>query len=309
MAKKRILFAGRIFVYLFFFSCLDPMPPCFGQDAPAAKQIKIARYLFSIDAAASGYPISGVRALFIDTVHEELYVLDDSNQRVVITTLNGTFLYQFKYSDAGVLSMPAGIAAAEDGLLYIAEERRVVITTYRGEYKKVVDLSSIPDRDSMIIQSIAMEGDALYLGDGVNGRIIVMDRKKETFVRQFREGLGHNIFMALDNEGIYVKDSPMFSVIHLDKNGNALGRWGAMSSLAGGFSMLADITVDRKNGRVIVLDINRLEVIFFDRNGNFTFEFGGPNTFHSPSSVAVDNKDRVYIFDSRKIRVFQMMTD
>ena len=96
----------------------------------------------------------------------------------------------------------------------------------------------------------------------------------------------------------------------LDENGKLLGRFGSVSSLAGGFSMLADVTVDRKNGRVIVLDINRLQAIFFDREGNFLFEFGGPDVFLAPRAITTDDKGRVYIYDaSKKIRVFQIIEE
>lgn len=303
MAKKWIS------IVLLFLASYVFAPACFSQESQPAKTTTI-RYLFSIDAVASGFPLVGVRTLFVDNAHEELYILDDSNKRVVITDSNGIFLYQFKYTDAGVKSMPVGIAAAEDGLLYIAEEKRIVITSYRGIYKKDMDFSTVPNADKMVIQSIAVEGDKLYLGDGVNGRILVMDRKKEAFVAEFKEGIAHNSYLSLDNDGIYIMDPPMFSIIHLDKNGKLLGRWGMASSLPGGFSMTVSMAVDRKNGRVTVLDLNRYQVIFFDRQGKFLFEFGGSDIFKTPSAVAVDDKERVYVFDaSGKIRVFQLMEE
>src|SRR3990170_6812596 len=280
---------------------------CFSQEVRPNFTIK---YLFGIDAQVSGAPLGGVSKLFIDNKNNELYALDDANQRVVITDLNGTFLYHFTYTDAGVKSMPVGIAATDDGLLYIAEQKRIVITTYRGIYKKDMGLSSIPDADTMSIQSMAMEGDKIYLGDSANGRVILMDRTKEAFVAQFKEGIGHNAYIALDDEGMYIRDTAAFSIIHLDGNGKLLGRFGSVSSLAGGFSMLADVTVDRKNGRVIVLDINRLQAIFFDREGKFLFEFGGPDVFLAPRAVATDDQGRIYIFDgSKKIRVFQIIEE
>jgi outer membrane protein OmpA-like peptidoglycan-associated protein len=280
---------------------------CFSQEV---KQNFTIKYLFSIDAIVSGTPLDRVSDIFIDNKHNELYAMDDANKRVVITDLSGTFLYQFTYTDAGVKSMTVGIAATEDGLLYIAEQKRIVITTYRGIYKKDMDLSSIPDADTMTILSIAIEGDMIYIGDSGNGRIVIMDRKKEAFTTQFKEGMGRNIHIGMDDTGIYIRDPAVFSVFRLDKSGKPLGRFGTVSSLAGGFSMTTDMVVDRKNGRVIVLDINRLAAIFFDREGNFLFEFGGPDVFLSPRTIAVDDKGRVYIYDaSKKIRVFQIVAE
>ena len=264
------------------------------------------KYLFTITAVTSGTHLNGIRSLFVDNKHKELYILDNENKRVVITDLNGVFLYQFKYVEIRAGS-PIGIAGTEDGLIYIAEEKRVVVASYRGVYQKDLDLSTVPDKDKMAIQSFAVEGDMIYLGDSGNGRIVVMDRKKEAFITQFKEGMGANIFIGMDDTGIYIRDPAIFSVFRLDKSGKPLGRFGVVSSLPGGFSMTVDMTVDRKNGRVIVVETNRAAVIFFDREGKFIFEFGGPEIFKWPRAVAVDDKNRVYVSDSSQtVRVFEV---
>lgn len=293
------------FFILFILSFI--YPGC--RSAQGAETTPTIRYLFSIDAKLSGLPLNGVQSLFIDNKHKELYALDDSNHRVVITDLEGTFLYQFDYADAGVKSAPVGFAVAEDGLLYFAEEKRIIITTYRGIYKRDISLFSIPNLDTMSIQSIAIDEDKIYIGDSGNNRVIVMDRKNEVFLTQFiAQELGKNIYIAADYDGIYIRNPSLFSVLHLDKNGKVLNNFGKVSSLPGGFSMTADITIDRKNGWVIVVDINRLMVIFFDRQGKFLFEFGGPMLFKLPRAAAVDDKNRVYVFDATKrIRVFQVI--
>ncbi|MDP2681421.1 MAG: OmpA family protein [Deltaproteobacteria bacterium] len=277
----------------------------FSQETAGGRGFSI-KYLFTITAVTSGTHLNGIRSLFVDNKHKELYILDNENKRVVITDLNGIFLYQFKYIEIRS-SSPIGIAVTEDGLIYIAEEKRVAIVSYRGVYQKDLDLSTVPDKDKMIIQSFAVEGDMIYLGDSGNGRIVVMDRKKETFITEFKEGMGKNILIGMDDTGIYIRDPAIFSVFRLDKSGKPLGRFGVVSSLPGGFSMTVDMTVDRKNGRVIVVETNRAAVIFFDREGKFIFEFGGPEIFKWPRAVAVDDKNRVYVSDSSQtVRVFEV---
>lgn len=268
------------------------------------------RYAFSIDGVASGQHFEGISDLFMDNKSDELYVLDQGNKRVVITNTDGVPLYQFNYTDAGVHALPVNIAVADDGKIYIAEEKRVVVTDYRGMYDHDMALSTIPDADKIDIQSIDIEGDTVYLGESRIGRVIVMDRKKEVFVTQFKEGVGKNFHIAINDNGIYIRDSAAFSIFHLDRNGKPLGRFGMISGLAGGFSMIVDMDVHKKNGRVVVVDTNRVAVIFFDRDGKFLFELGGPEIFRWPRAVAVDNKDRVYISDAtNKIRVFQIIED
>lgn len=267
----------------------------------------IIKYLYTIKATASGEHIGNIDSLFVNNKHEELYILDSGNKRALITDLKGAFLYQFKYDGAGT---PIGIVATEDGLIYIADEKRVAVFNYRGVHQKDLDISTVPDKDKMVIQSFAVDGDMIYIGDNANSRIVVMDRKQETFITQFKEGLGKNIFLGMDDTGIYIRDPATFSVYRLDKSGKPLGSFGRVSSLPGGFSMTVDMTVDRKNGRVIVVETNRAAIIFFDREGTYLFEFGGPEVLKWPRTVAVDDKNRVYVSDSTQtVRVFEIIEE
>src|SRR3989338_4154118 len=266
------------------------------------------QYLFSIDVMASGQPFVGVSALLIDNKNSELYALDDGNRRLVIMNLEGVFLYQFTYTDAGIKNMPIGIAVADDGKIYIAEGKRVVVVDYRGMYDHDMSLSTIPDANEINIQSVAIDGNTVYLG--TVGRVVMMDKKEEKFIAEFKEGLGQNNYIAMDYNGMYIRDPGALIIFHLAKDGKVLGHFGKISGLAGGFSMTVDIAVERKKGWVIVLDINRAATIFFDREGNFLFEFGGPELFKWPRAVAADDEGRIYVTDGTgKIRVFQIIED
>lgn len=294
----------------------DEQPSASAEGAPPLNLNFKTRYLFSISAVASDYAFSEIKDLLIDGRHEELFVLDNGNKRVVITGLNGIFLYQFKYVDAGVKNRPVSIAAADDGLLYIAEEKRVVVTSYRGVFKRIMNVSTVPDAAQMAIQSIAVEGDKLYIGDIGDKRVIVLDRKKEEFIAQFKDlqfkdkrskktRILKNFYIAVADDALYVNDPANFSIFILDKkDGKPLGAFGMVSSLAGGFSMPIDMTVDRKTGRVLVADWNRLTVIIFDKDGEFLFEIGGSNLFQGPNAVAAYD-DRIYVSDGGVIRAFQ----
>src|SRR3990172_9082648 len=89
----------------------------FSQETAGGRGFSI-KYLFTITAVTSGTHLNGISSLFVDNKHKELYILDNENKRVVITDLNGIFLYQFKYIEIRSRS-PIGIAVTEDGLIYI----------------------------------------------------------------------------------------------------------------------------------------------------------------------------------------------
>lgn len=301
-------------------SAADEKEPASKESAPPLNINFKTRYLFSINAVASDYPFSDIKDIFVDGKHEELYILDNGNKRCVITDLNGTFLYQFKYADAGVKGLPVGIAAAEDGLLYVAEGKRVVVASYRGAFKREMNISAMPDADKISIQSIAVEGDTVYLGDVGNKRIVAMNRKKDELIAEFKDLQFQdkkynrlrqlkNFYIASSADGLYANDPANFSVFIIDrKDGKPLGAFGEVSSLPGGFSMPVGMNVDRKTGRIFVVDFNRLALIIFSKEGEFLFEIGGESLFGGPNAVAAYN-DRVYVSDSGRIRAFQIIEE
>ncbi len=236
MKTKKIL--TIFFSAVFSLSCLIPSSG-FGQEPDDL--IPSIRYLFSIDGTTSGRPFVDVQDLYVDDKNEEIYVMDNGSRRVVISDFNGTFLYQFSYVDAGVRAAPREISISDNGMIYIAESFRVAVLNYRGIYHHDLDLSTVPDADKMTIQSIAIEDDFIYIGDAGLDRVIVMDLDKEVFINQFSDGVGKNFFLELDDDTIYLMDPAAFSVYRIDKEGTALGRFGKVSGLPGGFSQIVDL--------------------------------------------------------------------
>jgi DNA-binding beta-propeller fold protein YncE len=303
----RLLFVITV-LSLWYLTAFLYLSTSFGQEPPRIRHS--IKYLFSIDAAVSGSSFRSIDDIFIDSKNREIYVIDSGNRRVVITDIDGGFLYQFPYIYADIKGYVKGISVVEDGTIYVAEERRVLILQYNGKYKRDMDLSSIPGHDTMIIQSMAIDEDTVYIGDGANDRVVTVDRKEEVFLTELKEDMGTNIKLYLDNGGFYIMDPSTATVSRFTREGKLLNRFGKLSGLTGGFSMIADIAVDRKKGRLVVVDFNRLAALFFDRSGEFLFEFGGAQTFRGPRSAAVDEMGRIYIGDGvRKIRVFEVLEE
>lgn len=262
------------------------------------------KYIRSINVDISGDKFGKISDIFVDNENSEIFFLDYTRRRVVITSTEGTFLYEFRYKDAGLASPPQAIVVADDGNIYLAEEQRLVVARYNGKFLKEFDLSSIPGEFSL--RSMVLEGDMLYLGDIVGHRVIVLDRKKEKFVKEYSKGFGQNVYIVLSEDMIYALDPATFGVYMVDrKTGKSRGRFGKVSSLIGGFSMPIDIAIDKKNKRIIVTDLNRVAVILFDYEGTILGEFGGDTMFLSLTAVAVGDDGRIYLSDgSLSVRVF-----
>lgn len=292
---------------LFILSLIEPASG-FSQEQPI-------RYIFSIDGKASGKPFYAPMGMYLDQKAQEIYILDLGNRRIAVTDTKGVFLYEFSYADAGISEIVKDLAVDKDGYIYIPQVNKINMLSYRGIYRGDVDMSAVPNKDNITIQSLAFDGAGrLYIGDGTGHRVAVLDRDKK-FLFEFGKKDNVNTFMnagkiGIGNDDVYVLDAPAFSIFRFDKQGGFISRLGIVSSLPGGFAMPIDIAVEAGSGRVVVLDMVRLMVIVFSREGGFLFEFGGPQTFKQPKAVGVDGKGRIYVLDMNdKIRVFQVIEE
>lgn len=277
-------------------------------DTAGEVPIKV-RYLYSIDAKASGTALNGASSISVDNLNSELFILDRASRRVVITDLEGTFLYQYSFASAH-LDLPLDMAVGKNGKVYFADTNHITIVDYDGKFIKKLDVSNVPSNKKIVFQSVGVSDKYIYVGDIDSQRILVFDLETTEYITEFKEGLGNNIYLAIDADRIFSLDSTGFSVYYHDLDGNPKGRFGKISGLPGGFSMPTSIAVDSTNGRVAVVDLNRVAVIFFDREGNFLYEFGGSKLFSWPKSIALDSRGRVYIGDgSGTVRVFAIVED
>jgi len=279
-------------IILFFTLSLVLLPGLSFSNNPIP--IKI-RFLHAIDAKASGYPVASATAIAIDSDNGELFMLDSVNKRVVITDLEGIFNYEFSFTKAGLVD-PKNFMVSPDGKLYFIDSGKVVITDYDGTFIKQMDLSVVPKADRVTIQSVAITSKYIYLGEALEDRVLVFDVNTLQFITEYSVPT-MNVRVAADDKNIFILDPASFAVLILDNKGNQIGQFGRVSGLAGGFSMPVSIAIDSLNDRVVVVDINRAAVIYFDREGNFLYEFGGDNLLYKPTSSVIDNKGRVYVAD------------
>ncbi|MFQ5901397.1 MAG: NHL repeat-containing protein [Thermodesulfobacteriota bacterium] len=284
--------------------------PAHSQEAKITYRV---RHILSIDGKTSGSPFSSIQDIYVDKERGEIYVIEGgSNRRVVITNLKGTALYQFVYGDIS----PPPLIVDKKGDIYVTDTNRIGVLNYRGIYKRELDLSTIPDMENLVIQTITFDSDGrLYIGDSGKGRVIVLDRDKKFLFQFGGKGYGQGKFLNVQtinvyNNKIYLLDPALFRVSVFDKRGTFLFSFGRASSLLGGFAMPVDMAVDSK-GRILVVDANRFQVIMFDgSSGRPLFEFGGPRVFYWPKTIELDKDGRIYVTDAKNtVRVFEIVEE
>jgi len=276
-------------------------------------EVRIKR-LFGFDAQLSGTLLGWVDQIYIDELNDEIYLLDKKSKRIVVTNLLGGYLFHFNYVLAGVKNPIAFTVDSLSGEIYLSDTNRIAILNYRGEYQGDFNLSQMPGSKNMFIQSLRLvktdEGDFLYIGDNKNRRIVVFTTGGK-YVRTIGgdRWVGNNIKgLYINKDTIFWLDSTGFSVKSVGLDGKNQRSFGRLSSLLGGFSMPSNLAIDDVNKRIIVVDSNRMMVIFFDFDGNTLFEFGGPRLFSWPRAIAVDKNGYVFVADnSGIIRVFNVV--
>jgi len=257
------------------------------------------KYLNSIDGARTGQAFKGVSALYIDDDAGELYILDTGNGRVVITDLAGVPLFSFRLFKEEGAGLYSSLMVDKKGRILLSGGKDVVIFDYKGVFKGFMDLSSIPERDNLSIQSIAVDGAGhIYLGCGGEGaRIIELDPDGRFISEIKSSGRFINVAGLKAGNLLTFLDSGYYKVLQVDRAGEVKLSFGLLSSLLGGFSMPSSLALDNVRERIVVVDTNRLMVIAFDMKGKPLFEFGGPQTFRWPRTVVVDKDGRIYVGD------------
>lgn len=300
-SKSVVLFLAWAFSALIWF----PTQGWGGRD-PSSYHIK---YLKSIDGVRTGQALNGVNAIYIDEESGELYILDAGNGRVVITDLAGVPLFSFRiYKEDGPGSFSC-LTVDKKGRILLSGGKDVAIFDYKGVFKSLMDLSTIPDRDSISIQSIAVDKTGhIYLGSGGgDARIIELDPDGRFIGEIKSSGRFLNVIGLKVGDVFTFLDSGYYKVLQLDRTGEVKLSFGMLSSLLGGFSMPTYLALDNVRGSIYVVDTNRLMVIAFDMTGKALFEFGGPQTFRWPRVVAVNKEGLIYVGDGTDtLRVFEV---
>ena len=116
---------------------------------------------------------------------------------------------------------------------------------------------------------------------------------------------------SVDKEGNILFTVPtLFRACILSPEGK-IDWFGRPGSINGRFNIVGGITKDSK-GNYIVIDKLKCAVMVFDKDFNFITQFGyrgsKPDNLIIPDDVAIDNKDRIYVTQTKKrgVSVFKL---
>lgn len=169
-----------------------------------------------------------------------------------------------------------------------------------------------PGADQPSDISVGPNGD-LYLVDGVNNRVIVVDsggRWKFAFGTagegkgEFKHPLGIDI---ADNGKVFIADSGNHRIQVFDLKGNFLYLFDIASTRTEKPSDPVDIIISKLNNYVYVSDNDNHKIKVYDQSGIFQFEWGkfgeGYGEFRYPGILATNEYNEVFVVDVLNSRV------
>lgn len=141
--------------------------------------------------------------LSLDINGDRVYVADGFKKRIAVFDLKGNYLFSLGERGrlAGMIAGPLGVAAAEDGTVYITDNRNLTLTAYqplgkvfwvRGRPPKGI---ASTNRFFGLPAGVAVDNDGfVYLVDAFSFSLKIFNREGEFLVEVGRRGTGRGEF-------------------------------------------------------------------------------------------------------------------
>jgi DNA-binding beta-propeller fold protein YncE len=288
------------------FLCIAP-PTVFAAHSPPSFVVEWGSS--GTESGQLGFP----RGIAVD-VAGNVYVADESNDRVVKFSGSGIFLGQWGTTGTGdgEFTAPADVAVGPNGHVFVLEGggNRVQEFEDNGAFIRRWDIPANP----------GLQADPRALGIDGNGNIfvscgtsfspnrIVKFTGLGVFVTEWGSaGSGDGQFnnprgIAFDAaNNVYVADSWNHRVQKFSNTGSFLGKWGSNGIQNGQFDFPEDVAIS-STGVVCVVDVFRIQA--FDTGGTHLVTWGsfgtGAEQFQGIVGIAIDNSNNVFVVDGQQ---------
>jgi sugar lactone lactonase YvrE len=266
-------------------------------------------FLFEVKAQGSERGLLRPSQVRYDPQHQEFYIADTGNDRIVILDRDGLFLFEFGGTE--LLRAPTDIAVDREGRIYalctFSGGRRVQIFDYNGEFIGTLEVHGGPVSGPFQISSLVIdERDRLNLLDDFQKRVVSCELDGTTLSefplfpdleeRRRQEQIIGNL--TIHGNHLYIPLPMVGSVYCYDTEGTLVKTVGHQGGTYGMLSFPIAASVDT-SGNLLVLDKHRHTVVGYDSSGRVLGEIGGrgssPGWFYHPISLLVDSRDRLWV--------------
>jgi hypothetical protein len=220
-------------------------------------------------------------------------------------------IYQF--GDDLDLGQIVDVALDREGdvllLTYRDSRSAIVRCNYRGEPKSTIELKNVPAEfsDFSPNRMIYRQG-SFYLASLLGMMLVIADRDGN-FTKgydllplfELEEKDRGNVEISgffVDADANVIMTVPVLFRAYILSPDGAVTWFGKPGGAPGRFNIVAGVVRDSKKNYLVV-DRLKCAVLVFDRNVNFTKQFGirgyRPGDLISPNDIAIDNQDRIYV--------------
>lgn len=268
---------------------------------------------------ADNLPENLLRPYGVYANSDRIYVTDPGLHVVHIFDLNHNKYFNLTSAKEDDLVSPIGIAADENGEIYLTDSvlKKVIVYDKYGKYEREIGSPGSFIRPA----GLAPDHERLYVVDTHAQHVLVFDKKEGKFLFSFGQNGFHtgefnyptNISAGKDKL-LYISDSMNFRVQIFDREGHYISSFGKSGDGTGDFSKPKGIAVD-SDGHIYVVDAQFDTVQIFEKDGTFLLNFGGtgtgPGGMFLPAGIYIDDQDRIYVADSynNRIQVFQYLKE
>lgn len=273
--------------------------------------------------------LSSGRGLTVD-MRGDIYITEGSNDSIKKVDTKGNLLLAFgsEGEGRGQFDDPGGMAADRKGNIYIADSdnHRVQMFHVTGSRKPAmtvqtqsppaIEFDSFLKAEEAIADLVYVSGKGLFVLSQELDHILRIGSPNQVFGKKGGQPGEFDAPMALaasPGEMLAIADTNNDRVQLLDLEGAPLYQFGKSGSKTGQFDEPAGIAISKKN-LIYVADTENHRMQIFNKDGIFLTDFGQesgkitPQTpehgkFNSPTSLAVNSQDQVYVLDANNHRV------
>lgn len=233
-----------------------------------------------------------------------LYLTDRVSNDILQVDLQKNTIRPLRAGGRGALQVPSGIWVAEDGSIFVADQKRAQVVVFDPARRFQIALG-----DAAVLErpvDVAVHGNRVYVCDLMKHQVVVFDRMNGNQLQVIgKPGLKEGEFnrpthLTVDRQGnLYVNDAFNYRVQKFSPEGTFMQRVGTPGNALGSLARPKGVAVDH-DGNLYVVDAAFENVQIFNQQGKLLLFFGGgtgdlPGSMYLPSGIAVDYQNVRYL--------------
>ena len=262
------------------------------------------KWQLSLTGEESGQPFKNPTALMIDGERERYYVVDSGNNRLLSYDRNGALLNVL--TAGGQLTLPYDLARTGDGILWVVERQKNVLTSINLQDRTVTPRQIFNGEARIFPERLEQQGEFFYLTDKASGQLVKLNRKFEiNQIFTSPDSRGALVDFKIADNSLWALDQQEKRIIHFTLDGTV----SSMFSVAE-IDFPASLAIGPA-GLIYVVDRHQGNIAVFHPKGHFKYRFlergQGLGQLYYPIEIHFDPWGRLCVVEegNGRVQVFE----